>query len=285
MSTELTVAPARTELDGACKNCGTDLSGKYCCECGQRDKHIDPSLHDLVHEFIHEFLHLDGKIVATLKALVLSPGRLTAEFLAGRRNRYIGPVRVYLTLSLLFFLVAAHNPERASHKGDAAKSGSEFNIVLNTEPGKESAQESQFLKRVSRANENRELFKHAFLTNLSRVIFATVPLFALALRLAYRNRKRRYPAFVYFALHYHAFAFLALTLVWLAGYTHLSWLDSAFGYGALLALPGYLFLALRRVFGGSRGNTVLRMMALALFYLPCSILCVGVAALVSLYTV
>src|SRR5262252_4987894 len=57
----------------------------------------------LSHEALHEFAHVDGKIIQTVKLLVTKPGRLTTEFLAGRRARFISPVRLYLTCSLIFF--------------------------------------------------------------------------------------------------------------------------------------------------------------------------------------
>jgi hypothetical protein len=281
MPIETLAAPDATAA--ACKNCGAELSGHYCSACGQANKDIDPSLHDLAHEFIHEFAHLDGKIVATLKALVFRPGSLSAEFLAGRRARYIGPLRMYLTCSLLCFLVVAWNPG-AKHGAKVELKG-QSKIELNAEigsEGKNSRLAKSLSEAASKASQNPELLGHAFRSNMSRVMFIIVPLFALALRLAYRNRRRRYPAFVYFSLHFHAFAFLALTIYVLIGFTHLSTLDSLAGYALVIVLPGYLFMAMRRVFGGSRAKTALRIACLAAFYLPCFVIGLAVAGAISL---
>src|SRR3954471_20435869 len=91
-----------------CRNCGVPLQGQYCHACGQKAAHLDVSLRELVQEAIHEFAHLDdSKIVQTLKLLLFKPGELTAEFLRGRRSRYVPPIRLYLVCSLLFFALAA----------------------------------------------------------------------------------------------------------------------------------------------------------------------------------
>ena len=85
-----------------CLNCGAALQGKFCHACGQKAASGHLGMHDFAHEAAHEFLHLDGKILKTVKMLIIRPGELTREFLAGRRARYISPVRLYLTFSLIF---------------------------------------------------------------------------------------------------------------------------------------------------------------------------------------
>lgn len=280
MITEDVVVCGVTQTEAACKNCGTALKGHFCASCGQPDKDLDPPLHDLLHELVHEFVHLDGKILATLKALVLSPGRLSAEFLAGRRARYISPVRLYLTLSLLFFLLAAYSPQRVVMQPQKPDKTAGLELQL----GRGDAKDSRIEKVVSKAVSEPEVFKHAFLSNVSRVMFAIVPLFALGLYIAYRNRSRRYPAFVYFSLHYHSFIFAALTFYYLVTLTRVSVLESIAGYAVAAGLPAYLFLALRIVFGGSKVKTALRMMALTAFYLPCLVIGVGVAGVITLFT-
>lgn len=275
------VLAVETEVQPACRNCESELSGPYCWRCGQKHKHHDPSLHDLVHEFIHEFLHLDGKILATMKALVLRPGTLSAEFLAGRRARYIGPVRLYLTLSLIFFLLAAYSPQHANTVRTKADKDA-VELEIKTAEGKTGGKDGRISKVVSKAIEDPELFRHAFVSNVSRVMFVMVPLFALGLRLVYKKRNRRYPSFVYFSLHYHAFVFLALALYWLAGMTRLPRVESIMGWIVLVWITAYLFVAMRRVFGGSRVRTAVRMLALGAFYFPCFGLGVAVAGLVTL---
>ena len=89
-----------------CANCGAALAGEYCAACGQRH---DPHVHSVRHfasEAFESITHADSRLWRTLGYLLAKPGRLTAEFFAGRRMRYLPPFRLYLVISLLFFLVA-----------------------------------------------------------------------------------------------------------------------------------------------------------------------------------
>src|SRR4051812_44943778 len=83
----------------------------FCSECGQRAIDPDPTLREFVHEAAEGFLNWDGKLLGTLRLLVTAPGRLTQEYLAGRRVRFISPLRVYLTCSFLYFFVKAMLPD------------------------------------------------------------------------------------------------------------------------------------------------------------------------------
>ena len=74
-------------MTDSCLNCGASLQGPYCHACGQKAVHPVANVHDFVHEATHEFLHLDGKILNTVKLLVMKPGQLTREFVEGRRTR------------------------------------------------------------------------------------------------------------------------------------------------------------------------------------------------------
>ena len=91
-----------------CPNCGTTLLGTHCHECGQ--KKINPnefSLDRFLGRAINDFTDLESnKIFRTLAAMVVRPGLLAVEYLAGRRGNYIGPVKLYLTFSALYFLFA-----------------------------------------------------------------------------------------------------------------------------------------------------------------------------------
>ncbi len=97
--------------DGArCLNCGAALDGPYCAACGQRD---DRHLHSLPHfigEAFEGLTHADSRLWRTLRPLLVRPGFLTREFFAGRRQRYLPPFRLYIVVSLLFFLVVAAVP-------------------------------------------------------------------------------------------------------------------------------------------------------------------------------
>ena len=88
-----------------CGNCGGALAGEYCSCCGQRH---EPHVHTLVHfagEAFESISHADSRLWRTLWFLLARPGFLTREFFDGRRARYLPPFRLYLVISLVFFLV------------------------------------------------------------------------------------------------------------------------------------------------------------------------------------
>ena len=89
-----------------CANCGAPVTGKYCSACGQR--HHDHPVHDFGHfvrEATEDLTHADSRLWQTLAALLFRPGFLTREFLDGRRARYLPPLRLYLVISVIFFVV------------------------------------------------------------------------------------------------------------------------------------------------------------------------------------
>ena len=96
-----------TESLVSCRNCGAALQGEYCSVCGQREGRADLRLRDVLGEFADDFVQPDSRMWRTLSGLVLRPGFLTAEFIAGRRARYLPPLRLYLTLSFILFLVVS----------------------------------------------------------------------------------------------------------------------------------------------------------------------------------
>ena len=100
------------DADGptVCLNCGATLRGQYCGNCGQRARSRLISLWELVSDAFGDLFELDSRLWQTLIPLLVRPGRLTADYLAGRRARYMPPFRMYLVLSLVFFLVAFFNP-------------------------------------------------------------------------------------------------------------------------------------------------------------------------------
>jgi hypothetical protein len=94
-----------------CLNCGAHLRGQYCGHCGQRSRSRLISLWELVTDAFGDLFELDSRLWNTLVPLLMRPGLLTHDYLQGRRARYMPPFRMYLVLSLLFFLVAFFDPQ------------------------------------------------------------------------------------------------------------------------------------------------------------------------------
>jgi hypothetical protein len=97
-------------------------SGNYCSNCGQStDIHV-PRLSEFLHEFISHHIAFEGALVASVKRLLISPGGLTLDYYAGRRARYVAPLRLYLTFNVIFFLAVQIFQLFGGAEDDSAKS-------------------------------------------------------------------------------------------------------------------------------------------------------------------
>lgn len=94
-----------------CLNCGAELGGQYCGQCGQRATSRLISLWELIRDAFGDLFELDSRLWRTLVPLLARPGRLTRDYLEGRRARYMPPFRMYLVLSVVFFVVAFFDPQ------------------------------------------------------------------------------------------------------------------------------------------------------------------------------
>lgn len=88
-----------------CANCQTPLAGTYCHGCGQLAEDFHKSIWKLVGEALQSFFHLDGRLARTLPRLLARPGRLTRQYLDGKRAAQVPPLRLFLVILLLTFLV------------------------------------------------------------------------------------------------------------------------------------------------------------------------------------
>jgi len=103
----LTIPPGRLAGSVQCLNCGTALKGPFCYYCGQPDKNFMRFFPVLLREFLEDFLELDSRFARTMKPLLFLPGKLTRDYLDGRRFRYTPPMRLYIFSSMAFFILAA----------------------------------------------------------------------------------------------------------------------------------------------------------------------------------
>ena len=276
----------------ACLNCGAALSGPFCAECGQRDIAPYPSTRELAIDAISEFSGWDGRLANTFVALVRRPGLLTLEFLEGRRARYISPLRVYLTASLVYFLLAAGAPHVRLGSADLSSGlrlGATSGATSSTAPQRVAAVASESLDRqnLTSAEKQQALsdinrapalmrpflrkvvsdpagFRRGILENMPRLLFVLLPVFAAIVALFYRRRK--YPEHLYFAIHLFAFVFFALAVARLAEFSMIPVVAAVVSFCVVIAIPAYATLAFRRVYGGSLGRTIIKEVAIGLIY-------------------
>ncbi len=88
-----------------CANCETPLVGTYCHACGQLAEDFHKSIWKLGREALESFFHLDGRLAHTLPRLIARPGRLTRDYLDGKRAFQVPPLRMFLVILLLTFVV------------------------------------------------------------------------------------------------------------------------------------------------------------------------------------
>src|SRR6266850_3456519 len=118
-----------------CENCGAELQGHWCAKCGQPAIEYRRSFRYVVADLLNEFLNWDSKFFTTLALLILKPWRLTNEFLAGKRVRYVNPLRLYLLASILFFFAVNYGAKGINF--DASKLGPKDRGDLESELKKE----------------------------------------------------------------------------------------------------------------------------------------------------
>ncbi len=90
--------------EAACLNCGTVLIGSHCHACGQA-AHVHRTLGAFFHDLLHGVFHFEGKIWRTIPLLVWKPGKLTREYIDGRRASYVSPIALFLFCVFLLFAV------------------------------------------------------------------------------------------------------------------------------------------------------------------------------------
>jgi hypothetical protein len=234
-------------------NCGAELTGEYCHSCGQKRIHRHEfSVKHFFGHFLHEITHLDSnKILKTLRDLVFKPGALAEEYLAGRKGRYINPIRVYLTFSALYFLFAWG--ALMDFRGVPRESFRPPPIVAMA---KKKGVDPQVL--VDKVFQKAEKYS-------ALLRFASVLVSGLFLSILYFGMKRYYVEHLIFSLYYYSFDFLCKTLFAVAilgasaAGTKLSTRMLDFFYPVAFI---YLLFALRRVYKESWGRTVLKAVVL-----------------------
>src|SRR5687767_10047166 len=89
-----------------CLNCGSPLTGKFCSNCGQKKLALkDRSIRNFFTYFFNEFFNWDSKFYSSIKYVLFKPGYLTEEYSKGRLADYITPLKLYLCMSLVSFLI------------------------------------------------------------------------------------------------------------------------------------------------------------------------------------
>jgi len=294
-----------------CDNCGASVAGNYCSHCGQRFEHHVHSVLHFTREVTEDLTHADSRLWSTILALLFKPGFLTREFLNGRRVRYLPPLRLYLVLSLLFFLILGlmgHEPRVVSITSPGNGTSSVVLVApdeaegIAAKPGETPQQREErvcnpeydgparsfvlpLLKQACRkflADDGRAA-SEAFVHNLPRAMFVVLPALALVMKVMYRRPRRYYVEHLLFFLHNHAFGFLVFALLMLVTRFVPSAIATGLTFIVWLYVPYYLFVSLRRVYGQGRWLTFAKLAVLSSAYLMCAIITLVVTGMYSFF--
>ena len=272
-----------------CLNCNSIVQGRYCQVCGQENIVPQDTFGHLVLHFIYDITHFDGKFFHTLKYLVFKPGFLSTEYIAGRRAKYLNPVRMYVFTSAIFFLIffamtgetvvkiTGNEPLKPAQRdslivvmqkefqknpadsspyyalnilrdttrkvvrladlmvesggfvilspwGKPYRSYRDYDSTQHVLPP---AQRDGWLKRTWNKKafglkdkygkdpaEGIKSFSNSFLHRLPYLLFISLPLFALVLKLLYwRSKKVLYAGHSIFSIHQYIFSFILILLI------------------------------------------------------------------------
>jgi len=121
----------KLRVDKTCQNCGNEVMHHYCSHCGQENTETRQPFYFLITHFIEDFVHYDSSFWHTIKNLFLKPGRITNEYLSGKRNSSVNPVKLYIFISFITFFLIAIIPTKTPLKEDNTKSTSSKEVVMD----------------------------------------------------------------------------------------------------------------------------------------------------------
>ncbi|MDH6251229.1 hypothetical protein M2347_000956 [Chryseobacterium sp. H1D6B] len=104
-----------------CLNCGHLVEERFCPHCGQENIETRQPFYYLFTHFIEDFTHYDGQFWKTIKYLLFRPGKLTKEYASGKRQIYVAPVKLYIFISFITFLLPAFIPDYDTKKMEENK--------------------------------------------------------------------------------------------------------------------------------------------------------------------
>ncbi|HST07551.1 MAG TPA: DUF3667 domain-containing protein [Gemmatimonadaceae bacterium] len=190
---------------GACGNCGAQLAGPFCSQCGEKkfSRH-DYSLGHFVEEALDGLTHFDSRFLRTLKLLLTKPGELSNAFFHGGRSRYTKPLSLFIIVNVVFFFVQPHTGifgyKYAQYVRDPA-----HHAAVQEHLRKTGEAEQTYIARFDVNLQNQKK---------SALIFA-VPLLALLMLVVFSGTGRTYAEHLVFSVQVYAFLLAFLALYWL----------------------------------------------------------------------
>ncbi len=125
--------------DPSCLNCGHPFFGaeKFCPDCGQANKGNKITFWSFVHEVFNGLFNFEAKFWTTIIPLLIKPGKVSRDYIDGKRQRYSNPFRFYLTVSIIFFLLIGLSKTIDKYEALTTEAGQEIAKVEEKDTIKE----------------------------------------------------------------------------------------------------------------------------------------------------
>lgn len=346
-----------------CLNCGTILQGHFCHNCGQENLELKENFGHMMEHTISDYFHFDHLFFYTLKPLLFKPGKLTVEYMAGRRAQYLHPVKMYIFISIVYFLLflqTSHEtvtqvqpgvkPFSAAKMADSTKKAtdsvnkaidnrkdlnasqkvalkekikqaqivSDYGIIKITDensgpnkwfhPTTKDTSYQQYLatqKKLTKDKKDgfilklwnkkvfdylgrygthaKDIFLENFFHNIPKMMFVLLPLFALILKVAFFKSKKFYVEHFIYALHFHCFLFLFLSIIMLLKMLlpiH-SGIEAWINALAAFYVMWYVYQSLRVVYQRGWFRTITKIIGIGVMYSFAFAFCISLVVLIT----
>ena len=236
--------------DKTCLNCRHVVEQKFCPNCGQENTDSRKTFHHLFIHFFEDLTHYENAFWRTIKNLLFKPSSLTKEYLSGKRLSYLAPVRLYIFISFITFLLITLFPSNVNEKIVKSEKAlneeiSKNDATINKKTDKryfhfKTMKEIDSIQKYGKENEKLnassywfsekaihvtekytkkeiyEKFIESFFHNLPKILFIIMPFFAFFLWLFHSKKKWYYFDHGIFTLHYFSFLLLIFLIMFIS---------------------------------------------------------------------
>ena len=183
-----------------CANCGTNVAKNFCPHCGQ-EWALNLTLGIFCRQFIQRAVGVDSRFGNSLRTLILSPGKMTLDYISGRQQAYTHPIKLYFAISLLFLFCLSKVRGfdiLLTKTGVSVTTVKERIFQLHSQTGL-----AWFDDYFSLETNRADVMGHT-----GALLLLTIPLSAFLLRLVFQ--KRPLVQHLVFSFHFHSAALLIL---------------------------------------------------------------------------
>ena len=192
-----------------CPNCENSFNVDYdfCPHCGQKNKDIKLGFKYLISDFLSGSLNIDSKFFKTFRYLLFRPAFLSQEFIKGKYNSYLSPIRMYLLVSLVYFFILSVTTSESSFFNETENLTETNEVLTTTDSLVMENQQSEIINfetdsiegntflgiekekiKFLQTKEGRREFARKFMENISILMFFVMPIAALFLLLFYGKK-------------------------------------------------------------------------------------------------